>query len=167
MKFLSAPARFLTLLTMISFTTLTLIGCVAAPPAPAPIASTSDWSPAEETSHQDSNALLSEWNSCQHDQMIKVSQTSLPAPEVVNTAYNNCKSEREAWVSSQIGPGMDQSFVESTATGAEDCSFSMWLGFVEHLRVASTMTDAENAAWLQAFENQPAPPCASGGGESP
>lgn len=94
--------------------------------------------------------------------MVAVAHTDIPAPEAVYKAYDSCGKEREDWISSQISPGMSRQFVESVAHGTEHCGYTMWLGYIEHLRVAPSLTKEQNAAWLNAFQSQPRPECAGG-----
>ncbi len=149
-----------------------LVGCASSPPAPAPapapaapmVWDTPEWREAQEAKKRQGDILLAHWSECEGAAMRVVARTSIPAAEAVYKGYDSCSKEREEWISSQIGPGMSRQFVESVAHGSEHCSFTFWLSYIEHLRVASSLTTEQNAAWLSALQSQPRPACAGGTG---
>ena len=147
---------------------LLVAGCAPPPPPPLPtqpmVWDTPEWRDAEEAKKRQSDILLAHWNECQGSAMRVMARTDMPAAEAVYKAYDSCSKEREDWISSQIGPGMSREFVESVAHSSEHCSFSTWLGYIEHLRVAPSLTEEQNAAWLKAFQSRPLPSCAGGAG---
>ena len=119
---------------------------------------------AQEAKKRKSDILLTHWSDCQAAAIRVVARTDIPPAEAVYKAYDSCSKEREDWISSQIGPGMGRELVVSVAHGSEHCSFSLWVGYIEHLRAASSLTEEQNAAWLNAFQSRPLPACAGGAG---
>jgi hypothetical protein len=79
-----------------------------------------------------SNVLLAKWTQCNVDKARELARSDLPAPEAVREAFARCDKERAEWVRAQ-GSGI-RSIAESVASGSEDSSFPMLLGFIEDLR---------------------------------
>jgi hypothetical protein len=87
------------------------------------------------------DALLAKWSFCQVDAAKRLARTTVPAIDAAQQASLECRLQREAWVDSQISPGMTKSFVEGAADGSEHCLFPTLLGYIEEIRSGASAED--------------------------
>jgi hypothetical protein len=90
---------------------------------------------------REGDVLMAKWTKCQNDATRDLARTKIPTEEVAQKAFQMCHAQREAWVDSQVGPGMSRQFVEHVADGAEHCSYLILTGWVGLLRGGASKED--------------------------
>jgi hypothetical protein len=130
------------LLTLASVAVL-LAGCTAAlAPAPEPVQYQPVTPPVDEAKIQrEGDVLLAKWTTCRTDAARDLAKTKIPTEEVPIKANEKCHAEREAWVDSQVSPGVSRAMAETVADGSEHCLYTIQTGYVGMLRSGASSED--------------------------
>lgn len=113
----------------IFFCAVALGACSATPSPPSyqPVASPTLPTPPIDYAkmQRDGDVLLAKWTTCRTDAARDLAKsTKIPTEEVPQRAYEKCHVEREAWVDSQVSPGMNHTFLETVADRNEHCLYT-------------------------------------------